>query len=134
PAWLERSAAADPWRHHLACRWAWPDPESMLRRTSLLGPELTEADRPETPDVLDISTRRQRTALLFGGLAHHRRQGRRMLDTLLVAGRESARRFALGVVLDREHPFAAALEWTAPAFTVPTRAGPPRTGPVGWFF
>ena len=48
------------------------------------------ADRPETPDVLDVSTRRQRTALLFGGLAHHRRHGGRMLDTLLVAGRETA--------------------------------------------
>ena len=67
------SPRADPWEHYLACRWAWPDPSSMLRRTGLLGPELTEAERPETPDALDISTRRQRTALLFGGLAHHRK-------------------------------------------------------------
>ena len=61
----------------------------MLRRTGLLAPELTEADRPETPDALDISTRRQRTALLFGGLPHHQQHGARMLDTLLVAGRET---------------------------------------------
>ena len=54
----------------------------MLRRTCLLAPEVTEADRPETPDALDISTRRQRTALLFGGLAHHRKHGTRMLDHL----------------------------------------------------
>src|SRR6185437_9805159 len=120
--------------HYLACRWAWPDASSMLRRTAMLAPDLTEAERPETPDALDISTRRQRTALLFGGLAHHQRHGTRMLDTLLVAGRESARSFRLGVALDLEHPFHAALDLTGPAFVVPTEAGPPRTGPSGWFF
>jgi alpha-mannosidase len=57
-----------------------------------------------------------------------------MLDTLLVAGRESARSFHLGVALDLEHPFHAALDLIGPAFVVPTEAGPPRTGPSGWFF
>jgi alpha-mannosidase len=134
PAWLASAADADPWSSYLACRWAWPDPNSMLRRTCLLAPELTEADRPETPDALDVSTRRQRTALLFGGLAHHRRHGTRMLDTLLVAGRETGRAFRLGVALDLEHPFHAADDLIAPAYVVPTEAGPPRTGPTGWLF
>ena len=134
PDWLDRAAEADPWNHHLACRWAWPDPDSMLRRTCLLAPELTEVDRPETPDAFDISTRRQRTALLFGGLAHHRRHGTRMLDTLLIAGREASRTFRLGVVLDLEHPFHAAVDLITPAFVVPTDAGPPPTGPTGWLF
>jgi alpha-mannosidase len=134
PAWLERLADADPWARYLACRWAWPDPNSMLRRTVLLAPELTEADRPETPDALDVSTRRQRTALLFGGLAHHKRHGTRMLDTLLVAGRESERAFRLGVALDLEYPFHAASDLMSPAFVVPTETGPPRSGPTGWLF
>ena len=134
PAWLDATADADPWSNHLACRWAWPDPSSMLRRTCLLSPELTEAERPETPDVLDLSTRRQRTAMLFGGLAHHRRHGARMLDTLLLTGRETARSFTLGVALDLEHPFHASTDLTASAFVVPTDAGPPRTGPTGWLF
>jgi alpha-mannosidase len=134
PDWLARLADADPWSNYLACRWAWPDPSAMLRRTCLLAPELTEADRPETPDALDISTRRQRTALLFGGLAHHRRHGPRMLDTLLVAGRETGREFTLGLALDLEHPFHAAADLVAPAFVVPTDAGPPRSGPTGWLF
>ncbi len=133
-AWLERLASADPWAHNLACRWAWPDPNSMLRRTGLLAPELTEADRPETPDAFDISTRRQRTGLLFGGLAHHQRHGTRMLDTLLVAGRETERSFRVGVVLDQEHLFHAALDFITPAFVVPTDAGPPKSGPTGWLF
>jgi len=132
PAWLRRLAKSDPWETHLACRWAWPDAGSMLRRCSLLAPGLTEAARPETPDALDVSTRRQRTAMIFGGLPYHRRNGPRMLDTLLVAGRETGRHFRLGVALDLEHPQHAAVEFLAPAFVVPTDAGPPPAGPAGW--
>jgi alpha-mannosidase len=135
PRWLEACSGdgVDPWSQFLSCRWAWPDPSSMLRRSCLLAPELTEAERPETPDAIDISTRRQRTALLFGGLAHHIKHGTRMLDTLLIAGRETARVFTLGVVLDLEHPFHAALDLVTPAVIVPTETGPPRSGPSGWF-
>ena len=86
PAWLDRASRLDPWNVYLACRWAWPDANSMVRRSVLLGPEITESDRPETPDFFDISTRKHRTALLFGGLSHHRKNGSRMLDTLLVRG------------------------------------------------
>jgi alpha-mannosidase len=133
-AWLATIESADPWSSYLACRWAWPDPNAMLRRTSMLGPELTDAERPETPDAIDVSTRRQRTALLMGGLAHHRRHGPRMLDTLLIAGRETAREFTLGLALDREYPFQAAADLITPALVVPTSSGPPRTGPTGWLF
>ncbi len=132
PAWLAKVAASDPWTHHLASRWAWPDPQSTLRRSALLAPSPTEADRPETAEALDITSRQRRTALLFGGLAHHRRQGKRMLDTLLIAGSESGRDFSLGVALNLEHNFPATLDLLAPAFAVPTDAGPPRSGPVGW--
>jgi len=132
PAWLELAAQADPWSVYLACRWAWPDPNSMLRRSVFWSPELTEVERPETPDLLDISTRSQRTALLFGGLPFHRKHGSRMLDTLLVAGSETTRSFTLGVVLDLEHPFHAAHDLTAPALVVPIEDGPPSIGATGW--
>jgi alpha-mannosidase len=131
-SWLQSIARADPWSNYLACRWAWPDPESSLRRTSLLAPEPTTADRPETPDAIDILSRRRRTSLLFGGLAHHKRVGTRMLDTILVAGEEEGHSFRLGVAIDLEHPWQAAIDGLAPAFVVPTDAGPPKTGPAGW--
>lgn len=131
-AWLQSIARSDPWSSYLACRWAWPDPESTLRRSSLLAPEVTDSDRPETPDAIDISSRRRRTTLLFGGLAHHRRIRPRMLDTILVVGRESSRTFRVAVALDLEHPWQAATDLDAPAFVVPTDAGPPKTGPAGW--
>jgi alpha-mannosidase len=132
PVWLEQAARSDPWSVYLGCRWAWPDTSSMLRRTSLGYPELTEVERPETPEVLDITTRTQRTALLFGGLSHHRKQGGRMLDTLLIAGTETGRAFTLGVALDLEYPFQAAQDFLAPAVVVPTEEGPPALGIVGW--
>jgi alpha-mannosidase len=131
-SWQKSAAQADPWAQYLACRWAWPDPTSMLRRTVLLAPEMTELVRPETPDALDISTRRQRTALLFGGLPYHQKHGSRMLDTMLVAGGETKRNFRLGVVLDLEHPFQAALDMVTPAVVVPTELGPPALGSRGW--
>ena len=132
PAWVEQAAQADPWSVYLACRWAWPDPNAMLRRLVLWSPELTEAERPETPDAIDISTRTQRTAMLFGGLPYHRKHGGRMLDTLLVAGRESTRSFTLGAVLDLEHPFHAAQDLLTPALVVPIDDGPPSIGATGW--
>jgi alpha-mannosidase len=131
-AWMEQAARSDPWSVYLASRWAWPDVNSMLRRTVLWSPELTEVDRPETPDALDISTRTQRTAILFGGLPYHRKYGGRMLDTLLVAGNESCRSFSLGVVLDLEYPFHAAQDLITPAVVVPTDDGPPALGVTGW--
>jgi alpha-mannosidase len=132
PTWLDRAGRSDPWSAYLGCRWAWPDATSMLRRTSLWAPEVTEVDRPETPDALDISTRTQRTAMLVGGLAYHRKHGGRMLDTLLVAGAEAARSFSLGVVLDLEYPFHAAQDFVTPAMVVPTEEGPPALGVAGW--
>jgi alpha-mannosidase len=132
PAWLEHAARTDPWSAYLACRWAWPDAGSMLRRTVLWAPEMTESDRPETPDALDITTRTHRTALLLGGLPYHRKQSTRMLDTLLVAGAETCRSFALGVVLDLEYPFHAAQDFVTPPAVVPTENGPPAQGLAGW--
>jgi alpha-mannosidase len=131
-SWLERAATADPWSVYLACRWAWPDPSSMLRRGIFWSPEITDTERPETSEYFDISTRSQRTAMLFEGLSYHRKNGARMLDTLLIAGRESTRSFSLGVVLDLENPAHAAQEIITPAPVVSVEDGPPSVGPSGW--
>jgi alpha-mannosidase len=132
PEWFASLATADPWTSHLACRWAWPDGASTLRRTSLMAIVATKSDRPETPDAIEILSRERKTTLLFGGLAHHKRHGERMLDTLLIAGRETGRRFELGVALDLEHAFHAAVDFIAPTRVIATKTGPPLAGPTGW--
>ncbi len=131
-AWLDHASHGDPWSVYLGCRWAWPDANSMLRRTVLWTPEITELERPETPDALDITTRTQRTALLFGGLPYQRKHRGWMLDTLLIAGAETCRSFELGVVLDQEYPFHAAVDLVTPAAVVECPAGHPAAAPVGW--
>jgi alpha-mannosidase len=132
PAWLEQAGRSDPWSSYLACRWAWPDASSMLRRTVLWSPEMTELDRPETPDALDITTRTQRTAILCGGLPYHRKASPRMLDTLLVTGAERCREFSMGVAIDLEYPFHAAQDVVTTTAVVPTEDGPPSLGVAGW--
>jgi alpha-mannosidase len=130
--WLEQASAADPWSIYLGCRWAWPDPSSMMRRGVFYSPEITEAERPETPQFFDISTRSQRTAILFHGLPYHRMHGSRMLDTVLVAGLESNRSFTLGIVLDLENPACALVDAITPAPVILVENGPPPNGPTGW--
>jgi alpha-mannosidase len=135
-SWFEQMAArnGDPWSNALACRWAWADAAATTRRSSFYGLETTKSERPETAEIFEIANRGQRTSILLGGLAHHQRHGARMLDTLLVAGRETERRFELGVALDLEHPVQAALDLLTPPVVVSTSTGIPVSGNAGWFF
>jgi len=133
-AWLESIAQGPPWERFLACRWAWPDANATIRRALNANLKPSTADRMESSECVEISARRQHTALLFGGLAHHQRRGSRMLDTVLIAGRESARTFRIGIALDLEHPYRAAIDWLSPVHATTEPVPVPRTGPTGWFF
>ena len=128
------AAGADPWGLAMACRWAWGDSESKLRRLSSLRPEPTSTPRPETAEGFEVGDGNRRSLVVCGGLAHHRREGSRMLDTLLVAGKEEARTFKFAVALDLEHPWQAVVDFLTPCPVVPLREGPPKAGPAGWFF
>jgi len=132
PAWHDALAQANPWQCYLGCRWAWPNPESMLRRLVRGIPELTEAERPETAEGIDISTRTDRTLILAGGHPFHRRQGPRMLDTILIAGREQARVFRLGLALDDEHPARSVQDFETPPIAVRSNWAPPTIASSGW--
>ena len=110
-----------------------PTPTRCCAGRSFWSPELTEAERPETPDAIDISTRTQRTALLFGGLPYHRKHGSRMLDTLLVAG--------IGIDAGRSRSGSCSISsirstrlrtCITPALVVPIEDGPPPIGATGW--
>lgn len=124
---------ADPWRSYLASRVAWPDPRSVLVRGVGALAESTRSPRPESPYFIEIHGRKQRIAVLTGGLPHHQRVGTRMLDTLLITATEQSRQFEFGIAVDVANPFQSALDLVTPPAMI-ARNGPPPGGPVGWFF
>ena len=129
---LDEPPDADPWESYYCCRFAWPDETAELFRSVHGVSQSTTAKRLEAPDFVDIRTEATRTTLLTGGLPYHRRSGPRTLDTLLVAGGETARRFQLGVAIDAAHPLPVALELEPPLVQLQGVACPP-AGPTGWF-
>jgi alpha-mannosidase len=124
---------ASPWQSYLAARFAWPDPRSLLTRALGTVAEPTRAQRPETPYFVEIHGRRQRVAILTGGLPFHQRVGERMLDTLLLTATETGRTFELAIGLDVANPFHAALDLITPPVMIAMTATSPVSG-SGWFF
>ena len=82
----------------------------MLRRGVFWSPEITDADARKLPSISTFRPARNEPPFSSRGFHTIARMGRRMLDTLLIAGRESTRSFSLGVVLDLENPAHAAQE------------------------
>jgi alpha-mannosidase len=123
---------ASPWQCYLANRIAWPDSRSVLVRGVGTLSEVTRSQRPESPYFVEVHGRRNRVALITGGLPFHQRTGPRMLDTLLVTATEQCRRFELGFGIDLPNPFQAALDLITPAVMI-ARDGPPAVGAASWF-
>jgi alpha-mannosidase len=124
---------ADPWNAYYSVRFAWPDETAELFRGVSSARKATRAGRVEAPEFIDLESASGRVTILTGGLPYHRRSDPRMLDSLLVARGESARRFTLGVGVDLEHPAADAGELLLPA-SMHLETGPPPKSASGWFF
>ncbi|MFM7316946.1 MAG: hypothetical protein ACKO5E_08345, partial [bacterium] len=127
-------AAYSSWGRALVCRWAWRESDARIRRLSHLQAHSSTANRPTSPEALEIGQGSKRITILPQGLPFHRRHGQRMLDTVLVTGREQARSFKVALVLDLEFPHQAVQDELTPPFIVPVRSGPPVTGHRGWFY
>jgi len=130
----QRLPEGDPWQSYYACRWAWPDESALLSRgvAGMVFP--AEATRLEAPLLVQWETDRWSTTLLCGGLPYHRRVGLRMLDTILLAGRETRRRFELAVGVDLRRGLAEAVNLLAPPVAVPLQGAAPAAGPQAWLF
>jgi alpha-mannosidase len=123
-----------PWHNYYAARFAWRDERATLLRGVNGAASVTGANRPETPDFLELRLGPHNTVIFPGGLPFHQRHGGRMLDVLLVAQGETAQTFELGIGLEREHPMQTALGLVTPTAVVPTDSGPPHVGSTGWLF
>jgi alpha-mannosidase len=125
---------ADPWASYYACRWAWAEDFSELRRSVQGASHATDLQRFESPDFVEIVATKARTAILPGGLPFHVRSGSRMLDTLLVVHGDGERRFRLGIAVEHPRPWQAACEFNSPVCIVPVVLSPPARATTGWFF
>jgi len=118
----------------LVCRWAWRESAARMRRLTHLQSHPTTAKFPTTTEAIELSHDGKRVTIVPLGLPYHQRHGERMLDTVLVTGRESKRTFEIDLVLDLEFAHQAVVDKLTPPIVVPVRTGPPKTGHQGWFY
>jgi alpha-mannosidase len=122
---------ADPWGSYYCCRFAWSDEMLELFRTVNETRQVTTQTRFESPLYVELADDKTSTTILTGGLAFHRRQEDRMLDTLLVTRGETRRRLQLGIGVDVAHPIHEAIGLLAPPVVLPDLPRP-SSGASGW--
>lgn len=125
---------ADPWNSYFCCRLAWNDETAEMFGSAGGVRTKTTAKRIESPYFVEAVAPNAKTLVLTDGLPFHRKIGFRMLDVLLAVKGDGRTKFRLGVGLDVEQPFAAALQHLSPPILVPDVAGPPSAGESSWFF
>lgn len=124
---------ADPWNSYYCCRFAWAHEGAELFRTLHQTHTPATEKKFESPHYVEIADEKTSTTILTGGLAFHRRQEDRMLDTLLVTRGERQRKFRLGIGVDLQHPLHEAIGLLTPLVIVPGVAAP-ASGASGWLF
>lgn len=127
---VEEPPRADPWNSYYAARFAWASEAAELSRSVGLTRQTTQAKHLEAPHYVEIDDAQRRVAILTGGLPYHKVTRGRMLDTLLVARGDTARRFTLGVGLDVPQPAHEALSLLEPPVVASkgVAAGPSTAG------
>ncbi len=124
----------DPWSSYFAARFAWANESAELFRSVNESRYLTTAKRIEAPQYIELVDDAARTTILTGGLPFHRRQGPRMLDTLLIVRGERQRKFHLGIGVDLKHPLQEALGMLTPTTLTCQTVSAPAPAASGWLF
>jgi len=122
----------DPWKTYYALRFAWQDEAATIYRSVNMASRSTENNLFESPLWVDVRSDKLRTTILPQGLPYHRRNGLRMLDTLLIVAGETARRFDVGVAFDAPAAAVAAIDDLTPATVLADRPAP--SAHRGWLF
>jgi len=122
---------ADPWNSYYCIRIAWADQLAELFRTVNETRQAVAEQRFESPHYVDLSSEKQSTTLLTGGLTFHRRHGDALLDTLLITRSERERKFRFGIGIDLSHPMHDAIGLLQPPIVVPN-VPQPASGNSGW--
>ncbi|MCA9042253.1 MAG: hypothetical protein KDA65_18010, partial [Planctomycetaceae bacterium] len=115
-------------------RFAWNDPAAAVTRSIQHAGFSFAEERFESTEYIEIAEDQMQTTLLMPGLPFHRAQGTRMLDTLLIAGKEEARHFKFRISLDEPAAEYALGNYIQPPLLLTNQMGPPASGKSGWFF
>lgn len=124
-----------PWDSYYAIRYAWNDNTMDLRACLADGMHAISADRLHAPRIVDLRGEgKQALTFLSEGLPFHRRFGERQMDTILISGNETARRFRFGIGIDVPYPVPASLEFLAPKDELILRSASRPKIPSAWLF
>ncbi len=123
---LEFETEINPWDSYFGIRYAWNDDTLELRGCRGDGLFPLDRERLQSPRVVDLRGEKSSLTFFSEGLPFHRRFGERTLDTIIVTGKETARKFRTGIGVDIPHPLRTSLEFLAPKeeFVVPASVLP----------
>ena len=118
--------------HYFCNRFAWKDDVSDIVCNALDSKLTVLSDWFEATNFVEIHQGDHCVTMLTGGLPYHRRVSRRMLDSLLIVGRETQRRFKIALEVNKAYPAMSVAQWMSPSFVFPI--DDPATKPGGWLF
>jgi alpha-mannosidase len=130
----QTECTAEPWESYFAARFAWANEAAELHRGLNQTRQPATAKRLEAPQYLEITDGDQHTTILTCGLPFHRREGGRMLDTLLLVPGERCREFQFGLGFDLKQPQQDADGLLAPPILLAQTAPPPAPSSSSWLF
>ncbi len=110
---VEWERGKNPWDTYFCIRYAWHDDTMSLRGCLGDGVFPLSGVFLQSPRFVDLRGDNRALTFFSEGLPFHRRRGDCRLDTILVAGNETARHFRSGIGIDFRYPVAASLEFLA---------------------
>ena len=100
--------------HYLCSRLAWKNETARVIANSQEDRAEITSDWFNATNFVEIEQDENRLLMLTGGLPFHRRSTRRMLDSLLIVGKETERDFRIGLGVNVPYAMAAAVDWLTP--------------------
>ena len=106
---------SDSPNHYVCSRLAWKSEASRIIANAGETRQEISSDWFHATNFMEVIQDDHRLTMLTGGLPFHRRASRRIVDSLLMVGREQRRRFKFGLGVDVPYAMSAAVGWLTPA-------------------
>ena len=119
-------------QHYICSRLAWKNETSrIIANSQETNQEISSEWFPAT-NFMRVIQEDNSLTMLTGGLPFHRRASRRMVDSLLVVGKEQQTKFRFGLAVNVAYSLAAAVDYMTPAVEV--GSSEESKNKTGWLF